>query len=69
MFQYVKENYLKDKLDAKTILENIGIAEPDEPTMDEEVIPSMFDPLDDPTEYADNVNEDYDNEMDEQEGF
>ena len=65
MFQYVKENYLKDKLDAKTILENIGIAEPEEPTMDEVVQASDFDPVDDPTEYADNVNEDYDNEIDD----
>ena len=29
----------------------------------------MFDPLDDPTEYSSNVNEDYDNEIDEDEGF
>ena len=69
MFQYVKENYLKDKLDAQSILENIGIVEPDEPNMDEIVQPSMFDPLDDPAEYSSNVDEDYDNEIDENEGF
>jgi hypothetical protein len=62
MFQYVKANYLKDKMDAAAILENIGQTAPEEVSINEEVVPSMFDPIDDPNEYAENVDEDYDNE-------
>jgi len=65
MFQYVKANYLKDKMDAAAILEGIGQAEPDEVNITEITEPTMFDPLDDPTEYAENVDEDYDNENEE----
>ena len=62
MFQYVKANYLKDKMDAAAILENIGQTAPEEVSINEEVVPSIFDPIDDPNEYAENVDEDYDNE-------
>jgi hypothetical protein len=65
MFQYVKANYLKDKMDAAAILENIGQPLTEEISIDEEVVPSTFDPLDDPNEYAENVDEDYDNENEE----
>jgi hypothetical protein len=65
MFQYVKANYLKDKMDATAILENIGQPLTEEVSTDEEVVPSTFDPLDDPNEYAENVDEDYDNENEE----
>ena len=62
MFQYVKANYLKDKMDAAAILENIGQQAPEEISINEEVVLSTFDPIDDPNEYAENVDEDYDNE-------
>ena len=62
MFQYVKANYLKDKMDAAAILENIGQQEPEDISINDPVEPSMFDPMDDPKEYAENVDEDYDNE-------
>ena len=62
MFQYVKANYLKDKMDAAAILENIGQQEQEDISINDPVEPSMFDPMDDPKEYAENVDEDYDNE-------
>ena len=66
MFQYQKETYLKDKLEAKTILENIGIQEDTDINMNEVTEPlNAFEPLDDPNEYASNVDEDYDNESEE----
>ena len=67
MFQYVKANYLKDKLDALEILENIGqtVTEEINITNNEDNEQSVFDPLDDPNEYAENVDEDYDNENEE----
>ena len=70
MFQYVKENYLKDKLDAKTILDNISGQEKEEIDINElSELPTVFDPLDDPAEYSSNVDEDYDNESEDYDNF
>jgi hypothetical protein len=63
MFTYLKENYLKDKMDAKQVLENITTQfEPEDINIDEQVVTGMYDPIDDPAEYSSNVDEDYDNE-------
>lgn len=65
MFQYVKENYLKDKLDAKAILDNITGDVPEKLNIYEPNIPSLFDSLDDPNEDASNLDEE--DEIDEDE--
>jgi hypothetical protein len=63
MFTYVKENYLKDKMDAKEVLENITTQfEPEDINIDDPTVSGIYDPIDDPSEYAENVDEDYDNE-------
>jgi hypothetical protein len=64
MFQYVKGNYLKDKLDARAILDNIT---KDDSTEDvpHDIINDPFAPLDDPEEYSSNLSEE--DEIDEDE--
>jgi hypothetical protein len=63
MFQYVKANYLKDKLDAKAILDKITGDVPEKLNIYEPNIPSQFDSLDDPNEDASNLDEE--DEIDE----
>jgi hypothetical protein len=63
MFQYVKANYLKDKLDAKAILDNITGDVPEKLDIYEPTMPSQFDSLDDPNEDASNLDEE--DEIDE----
>ena len=65
MFQYVKANYLKDKLDAKAILDNITGDVPEKLNIYESTMPSQFDSLDDPNEDASNLDEE--DEIDEDE--
>lgn len=65
MFQYVKANYLKDKLDAKAILDNITGDVPENLNIYEPTMPSQFDSLDDPNEDASNLDEE--DEIDEDE--
>jgi hypothetical protein len=64
MFQYVKANYLKDKLDAKAILDNITGDVPEKLNV-YDTMPSQFDSLDDPNEDASNLDEE--DEIDEDE--
>ena len=65
MFQYVKENYLKDKLDARAIMDNITGDEPEKLNIYEPNLLSQFDSLDDPNEDASNLDEE--DEIDEDE--
>ena len=65
MFQYVKENYLKDKMDARAIMDNITGDVPEKLNMYESNLPSQFDSLDDPNEDATNLDEE--DEIDEDE--
>jgi hypothetical protein len=63
MFQYVKENYLKDKLDARAIMDNITGDAPEKLNIYESNLPSQFDSLDDPSEDASNLDDE--DEIDE----
>ena len=65
MFQYVKENYLKDKVDARAIMDKITGDNPEKINIYDTNIPSQFDSLDDPNEDASNLDEE--DEIDEDE--
>lgn len=65
MFQYVKGNYLKDKLDARAILDNITKDDSNDDDTLKDIVNDPFNPLDDPEEYASNLSEE--DEIDEDE--
>ena len=65
MFQYVKGNYLKDKLDARAILDNITKDDSNDDDTLKDIVNYPFNPLDDPEEYASNLSEE--DEIDEDE--
>jgi hypothetical protein len=64
MFTYVKGNYLKDKLDAQAIIDNLDKDENDKLDVYNEVH-GDFEPLDDPDEYSSLVEETYEDDDDD----